>query len=169
MPAVTTDLDFTTDDLLKFMIQKNLFHDSQTISEARVEAAKAYLNTDWEALQRERWASPGFDPEKPFRSDEEPDWRHTLPPDRTADLATYFTLKDALDEQVSVIRSGPNDEYRKAENALMQCQRVDLWCAGTKEVEAAVKHLNQLGQAFNSLETDFPDFISEYYPGVKEL
>eukprot|EP00816_Leptocylindrus_hargravesii_P001576 CAMPEP_0196802462 /NCGR_PEP_ID=MMETSP1362-20130617/2072_1 /TAXON_ID=163516 /ORGANISM="Leptocylindrus danicus, Strain CCMP1856" /LENGTH=225 /DNA_ID=CAMNT_0042173765 /DNA_START=34 /DNA_END=711 /DNA_ORIENTATION=+ len=169
MPAITTELDFSQNDLLTFMIQKQLFRDENgTVSEARMEAAKAYLQTDWHELQRQRWASPGFDPMRPFIDEEEPDWRYTNA-ERAKDLEAYFVLKDAVDEQIATFSSGPNDEYKKAENALLMCQRVDLWGAGPSEVEAAVKHLSRLGQKFNSLETDFPDFITEYYPGAEEL
>ena len=168
MPAVTTELDFTMDDLLKFMIQNQAFIDTNgTISEARVEAAKAYLKTDWLELKRQRWASPGIDPEKPFLDHE---WRSELSAEQKSDLDTYFTLKDAMEEQIAVVKSGPNEEFRKAENAVLQLQRIDLWCAGEAEVEGAVKHLLKLGQKFNSLEVDnYPDFITEYQPGEKEL
>jgi hypothetical protein len=48
-------------------------------------------------------------------------------------------------------------------------QRVDLWCAGPKEVEAAVQHLVKLGQLFNNREPDYPEFITEFYPGAEDL
>ena len=80
MPAVTTELDWTVQDLLRFMIQTGRFRDSNgTISEARVEAAKAYLATDWDKMAIERWKAPGFDPERPFLEQEEPDWRKNKP------------------------------------------------------------------------------------------
>lgn len=168
MPAVTTELDFTIDDLLRFMIQTKRFRDENgTVSEARVEAAKAYLATDWALLRRERWSSPGFDPEKPFLNETQPDWREN--PKIAHDLQLYLTLKDAVDEQMEVIKSGPNDEYTRAENALLMCQRVDLWCAGPKEVESAVQHLLKLGQKFNDLEPDLPEYIEEFYPGAADL
>ena len=164
MPAVTTELDFTTHDLLQFMIQNSLFRDSNgTVSESRVEAAKAYLDTDYTSLQRLRWSSPGYDPGQPFAD------RSAMTSAQASDLSSYFAIKDAMEEQMKVIQSGPDEEFRKAENALLQCQRVDLWCAGENEVEAAVKHLSLLGQKFNSLEVDMPTFIEEYYPGARDL
>ena len=168
MPAVTTELDFTTEDVLKFMIQTGRFRDTNgAVSEARAEAAKAYLRTDWEALRYERWACPGFDPEKPFLDETNPGWR--TDPEIASKLGKYLELKNALDEQVAAFKSGPNSEYQRAENALLMCQRVDLWCAGPKEVEAAVRHLGNLGKRFNDYEPDYPEFISEFYPGAVDL
>jgi hypothetical protein len=168
MPAVTTELNFTTEHVLKFMIQTGRFRDTNgTISEARVQAAKAYLNTDWETLRYERWACPGFDPEKPFLEESNPGWK--TDPDITAKLGKYLELRTAMEDQVATFKSGPNDEYLHGENALLMCQRVDLWCAGSKEVEAAVRHLGNLGKLFNDYEPDYPDFIKEFYPGVADL
>ena len=168
MPAVTTELDFTTDDLLKFMIQTGKFRDENgTIAQDRVEAAKAYLKTDWAVLRRERWSSPGFDPEHPLIDKQDPDWRSN--PKIASDLALYLELKDAVDEQVKVFKSGPNDEYTRSENSLLMCQRVDLWCAGEKEVENAVQHLYMLGRRFNAIEPEMPDYITEFYPGASDL
>jgi len=168
MPAITTELDFTTDHLLTYMIETERFKNPNgTIAEDRVEAAKAYLQTDWALLRQERWSSPGFDPEKPFVEEERPDWRED--PQIQQDLALYLELKDAADEQMRIIQSGPNKEYQRAENSLLLCQRVDLWCAGSLEVERAVKHLLVLGKKFNDLEPDFPEFITEFYPGAADL
>lgn len=168
MPAVTTELDFTVQDLLKFMIQTGRFRDSNgTISEARVEAAKVYLQTDWATLRRERWACPGFDPEHPLLSEEDPDWRSDSA--KTSALSKYLAVKDVADEAQRMFQSGPDEEYTRAENALLMCQRVDLWCAGSAEVEAAVKHLLLLGQHFNQLEPDYPEHITEFYPGAADL
>eukprot|EP00567_Pseudictyota_dubia_P004145 CAMPEP_0197456054 /NCGR_PEP_ID=MMETSP1175-20131217/42390_1 /TAXON_ID=1003142 /ORGANISM="Triceratium dubium, Strain CCMP147" /LENGTH=224 /DNA_ID=CAMNT_0042990069 /DNA_START=105 /DNA_END=779 /DNA_ORIENTATION=+ len=168
MPAITTELDFQTDDLLRFMIQTGKFrNENGTVAIDRVEAAKAYLKTDWPALRRERWSSPGFDPEHPFIEQNDPDWRSD--PKKASDLALYLELKDAVDEQVRIFKSGPSDEYTRAENALLMCQRVDLWCAGEKEVECAVQHLYLLGRRFNDLEPDNPDYITDFYPGASDL
>ena len=168
MPAVTTELDFTTEDVLKYMIQSGRFRDANgTKSEAREEAAKAYLRTDWATLRYERWACPGFDPEKPFLSETNPGWKSD--PNISSKLGKYLELKTALDEQVKTFKSGPNNEYLRAENALLMCQRVDLWCAGPKEVEAAVRHLGNLGKRFNDYEPDYPEFIAEFYPGTADL
>eukprot|EP00568_Trieres_chinensis_P000331 CAMPEP_0183306862 /NCGR_PEP_ID=MMETSP0160_2-20130417/15053_1 /TAXON_ID=2839 ORGANISM="Odontella Sinensis, Strain Grunow 1884" /NCGR_SAMPLE_ID=MMETSP0160_2 /ASSEMBLY_ACC=CAM_ASM_000250 /LENGTH=224 /DNA_ID=CAMNT_0025470333 /DNA_START=70 /DNA_END=744 /DNA_ORIENTATION=+ len=168
MPAITTELDFTTDDLLRNMLQTGKFrNENDTIAIDRVEAAKAYLETDWAALRRERWASPGFDPEKPFLDKTNPDWRSD--PKIAKDLALYLELKDSLNEQMQVIKSGPNNEYTRAENQLLMCQRVDLWCAGESEVESAVQHLYLLGRRFNQLEPDYPEHITEFYPGASDL
>ena len=168
MPAVTTELDWTTQDLLRFMIQTGRFRDPNgSISEARVEAAKAYLAVDWNKLTEERFKSPGFDPERPGLDDDEPEWKEN--PQIQNNLATYFGLKGAIEEQMATIKSGPNDEYTRAENALLMCQRVDLWCAGPKEVERAVQHLYKLGRMLNEREVDYPTFISEFYPGVDDL
>lgn len=168
MPAVTTELNFTTEHVLQFMIQTGRFRDTNgTISEARVQAAKAYLKTDWETLRYERWACPGFDPEKPFLEESNPGWK--TDPDITSKLGKYLELRNAMEDQVATFKSGPKDEYLHGENALLMCQRVDLWCAGPKEVEAAVRHLGNLGKLLNDYEPDYPDFIKEFYPGVADL
>mmetsp|Transcript_25650 Transcript_25650/g.24558 ORF Transcript_25650/g.24558 Transcript_25650/m.24558 type:complete len:225 (-) Transcript_25650:168-842(-) len=168
MSAVTTELSFTTDDLLKFMIQTGRFRNGNgTIAEDRVEAAKAYLKTDWALIRKERWASPGFDPEHPLLDQTNPDWKSDSK--LSTDLALYLDLKEGVDEQTRVIESGPSNEYTRSENSLLMCQRVDLWCAGEQEVEAAVKHLYKLGRRFNSLEVENPDFITEFYPGVADF
>jgi len=168
MPAVTTELRFTTDDLLKYMIQTNKFQnpDGSTALD-RAEAARDYLQTDWVALRRERWAHPNFDPEHPLIDEQDPGWKDD--PAKAADLALYIELKEALDEQMDVIKSGPNNEYTRAENSLLMCQRVDLWCAGEKEVESAVKHLNMLGKRFNYIENDEKEYVSEFYPGASDF
>ena len=168
MPAITTELSFTLNDLITYMINTNKFKDANgTVSEARVEAAKAFLNTDWETISRERWSSPGFDPAKPLLDEEQPNWRDD--PKIAKDLELFLSLKDAADEQLEIIKSGPDNEFVKAESALIMSQRVDLWCAGPSEVEQAVKHLLNLGKKFNNLEPDMPDFIAEFYPGVGDL
>ena len=168
MPAITTELDFTTDDLLKFMIQTGRFrNENGTIAEDRVEAAKAYLKTDWALLRRERWASPGFDPEHPLLEETNPDWKSDSK--LTSDLGLYLEVKGAVDDQMKTIKSGPDNEYTRSENALLMCQRVDLWCAGEQEVEAAVKHLYKLGKRFNSVEYEGPEYISEFYPGAADF
>lgn len=169
MPAVTTELDWTVQDLLRFMIQTGRFRDSNgTISEARVEAAKAYLATDWDKMAIERWKAPGFDPERPFLEQEEPDWRKNKP-EAAAALETYFAMKSASEEQLAVVKSGPADEYTRAENALLMCQRVDLWCAGEAEVERAVQHLYKLARKLNAREPEQPDFITEFLPGADDF
>ena len=171
-PAVTTELSWTTDDLLRYMLQHSLFrNENGTVAEDRVEAAKAYLETDWALLRRERWAHPGFDPEMPFlekRHEEYRNWRENRP-DLVQSLGLYLQHKDAMEQQMAVVRSGPNREYERAENALLMCQRVDLWCAGEPEVERAIRHLWALGKRVNRLEPDLPEFITEYYPGAKDL
>lgn len=168
MPAVTTELEWTVDHLLKFMIQDGKFRDANgTVSEARVEAAQAFLKTDWEQMIVERFQIPGFDPEKPFLDDEKPGWRDE--PEIQSRLGGYFAMKAAEEEQMSVFKDGPDNEYTRAENALLMCQRVDLWCAGPKEVERAVVHLYKLGRALNEREVDYPLFISEFTPGADDI
>lgn len=170
MPAITTEIDFTTDDLLRYMLQTNKFQnpDGSTALD-RVEAARAYLQTDWKTLRRERWAHKGFDPEHPMIDEMDPDWK--MDPAKRKDLQLYMELKDAADEQMRVIQSGPNQEYTRAENSLLMCQRVDLWCAGEREVEEAVKHLYMLGKRFNSEERfkDEVEYITEFYPGASDF
>lgn len=167
-PAVTTEIEFQTDDLIRYMLQSKKFRNSNgTIATDRVEAAEAYLKTDWPMIRRERWSSEGFDPQKPFVDEDHPDWREDAK--IKSDLALFLELKDAADEQLDIIKSGPDKEYERAENALIMCQRVDLWCAGPAEVERAVQHLLMLGKRFNSLEPDFPDYINEYYPGAGDF
>lgn len=170
MPAITTELDFTTDDLLKYMIQTSKFQNKNgSVAEDRIEAAQDYLKTDWEALRRERWAHPNFDPEHPLLDENDPDWR--MDPNKRRDLKLYVELKDASDEQMKVIMSGPDNEYTRAENALLMCQRVDLWCAGEKEVESALHHLYMLGKRYNNeeLRRDENEFVTEFYPGASDF
>jgi hypothetical protein len=168
MPAVTTELDWTTQDLLRFMIQTGRFRDADgAISQSRVEAAQAYLAADWDKLLKERFKSPGIDPERPGLDEVDPGWR-----DRESvksDLATYFTMKGDLNQQMQEIRSGPSDEYTRAENALLMCQRVDLWCAGEAEVERAVQHLYRLGKMLNNREVELPTYVAEYAPGRGDI
>jgi len=168
MPAVTTELSFTMNDLLRYMLQTKKFVGTDgRIAEDRVEAAKAYLETDWALLRRERWSSPGFDPEQPFLDEKHPDWRSDSK--IASNLELYLKHKDAMEEQMTVIKSGQNDEFTRAENALLMCQRVDLWCAGEKEVERAVLHLYSLGRRFNCVEPEIPDYIEDFYPGVADI
>mmetsp|Transcript_23602 Transcript_23602/g.24058 ORF Transcript_23602/g.24058 Transcript_23602/m.24058 type:complete len:227 (-) Transcript_23602:225-905(-) len=168
MPAVTTELSFTNFDVVRFMLQTGKFVDGNgSISASRVEAATEYLKTDWPAIRRERWASPGFDPERPHIEDHDPYWKED--PKKASDLATYIQLKEAADAQLTEIKSGPNREYAGAKNSLIMMQRVDLWCAGPKEVEAAVYHLSRLAIRYNNYEPDTPDYITEYYPGAHDF
>ena len=167
-PAVTTELDFTIDHVIQFMLQTERFRNPNgTVAQDRVEAAQAYLKTDWNTIRHERWASPGFDPLRPFLEEDRPDWKDD--PKIKNDLQLFFELQNAADEQLRILKSGPEKEYKRAENALLMCQRVDLWCAGEAEVERAVKHLLMLGKRFNELEPDFPEFINEYYPGAGDM
>jgi len=133
----------------------------------RIDAAKAYLKTDWVAMRRERWSSPGFDPEHPLIEKQHPDWRSD--PKIASDLSLYIQLKDAADDQMKLIKSGPDNEYTRAENALLMCQRVDLWCAGEKEVEHAVRHLYMLGMKFNQIDHKKPLYVTEFYPGSSDF
>jgi len=168
MPAITTELDFTTDDLLRYMLQTSKFtNPNGTPAHDRIDAALDYLETDWVTLRRERWSSPGFDPDKPFLEETDPDWRSD--PKIAGELALYLELRDAKEEQERVFKGGEGDEFTKAENALLMCQRVDLWCAGEKEVEAAVKHLYTLGRRFNNVEVEMPTYIDEFYPGAEDI
>ncbi|KAL7568698.1 hypothetical protein ACA910_021693 [Epithemia clementina (nom. ined.)] len=167
-PAVVTELDWTIQDLLRFMIQTGRFRDMNgTISEARVEAAKAFLATDWDKMTIERFKSPGFDPEFPFIDEDKPEWRDD--PQKQKDLGVYLSMKEQMKQQMDTFQSGPDDEWLKAESALLMCQRVDLWCAGSKEVERAVVHLIKLGRALNNLEAELPPFITDFYPGVDDM
>lgn len=168
MPAVATELEWTLSDLLRFMVQTGRFRDADgTVSAARVEAAQAYLATDWDRLQVERFRSPGFDPERPHLEQDFPEWKEDA--HIRKDLAVYLDMKARLAEQLEVVKSGPNDEFTRAENALLMCQRVDLWCAGEKEVERAVQHLYKLGRKLNEREVAFPAFIAEFMPGADDM
>jgi hypothetical protein len=168
MPAVTTQLDWTMKHLLGFMVQEDKFRDANgTISEARVDAAKDYMNFDFEKMLVERFAIPGFDPERPGLDDDKPGWRDT--PEIKSQLATYFTLKRITDDLETTFKSGPDNEFERGKNALLMCQRVDLWCAGPKEVEAAVIHLYKLGRVVQEREVDHPLFISEFFPGADDF
>mmetsp|Transcript_14399 Transcript_14399/g.40935 ORF Transcript_14399/g.40935 Transcript_14399/m.40935 type:complete len:225 (+) Transcript_14399:73-747(+) len=168
MPAVTTELEWTMEHLLKFMIQTGRFRNANgTIAQDRVEAAQAYLKIDWDAYHSERLSVPGFDPERPGVEQLSPGWEDDS--EKTSKLATYLEMRDAKNEQMKVFQGGPDKEYTRGVNALLMAQRVDLWCAGEKEVEMAVQHLAKLGQALNERETFFPKFIKDFRPGVEDI
>lgn len=167
MPAITTELGFTTSHLLTYMLQTNKFK-----GEARADAAKKYLgylsdNNLKKEYAASRWNSPGFDPMRPFIEDDHPDWK--TDPKISKDLGRYIEIHEELENTWKVITSGPDNEFTLAENALLMCQRVDLWCAGEQEVEAALKHLLNLGKECNDLESDMPEFVTEFYPGTSDL
>ena len=167
MPAITTELNFTTSHLLKYMLQTNKFKD-----ETRVQAAKKMLgHINDPDLKRDyetsRWNSPGFDPMQPFLEEENPTCRKD--PKLGANLKRYIEIDDELNDTWKAVTSGPNDEFARGENALLMCQRVDLWCAGENEVEAAMKHLLNLGKECNQLEPDTPEYVTEFYHGVSDL
>jgi hypothetical protein len=170
MPAITTELDFTTDDLLQYMIQTNKFQNPDgSTATLRVQAAISYLQTDWHTLRRERWASPGFDPEHPMIDEMDPDWKSD--PNKRRDLGKYLEIKEKVDGEMEVFKSGKEDEFVRAENSLLMCQRVDLWCAGEDEAEHAIQHLYALGKRFNSQERfkDEEPFVTEFYPGASDF
>jgi hypothetical protein len=168
MPAVTTELEWTTDHLLRFMLQTGRFRNANgTIAEDRVEAAEDYLGTDWQKFHQSRLAAPGFDPERPNADKIYPNWREdTAIADK---MSPYLTMKADMEGQMQVIQGGPGKEYTRAMNALLMSQRVDLWCAGEKEVELAVQHLFKLGKLLNERETFFPTYVKEFYPGVEDI
>lgn len=173
MPAITTELQFTTNDLLAYMIQNNKFQNEDgSPAIERIDAAKKYLNgVDWKTLSYERFASPGFDPEHPYINDIDPDWK--LDPVKSHDLKTYIGIKEEVQSLLETIKSGPDDEYQRSENSLLMCQRVDLWCAGEEEVESALRHLYLLGRRFNGVDQGKdeikPEFITEFYPGASDF
>jgi hypothetical protein len=168
MPAVTTELEWTVPHLLRYMIQHGKFRNPDgTIASSRVEAAQVYLNHDWDRMALERWKSPGFDPERPGLDEEMPEWKDD--PKLQSDLATYFDMKKTIKDAEAEFMSGPNDEYDRSVNALIMAQRVDLWCAGEKEVEAAVIHLYKLARALNDREFEVPDFIVPFIPGANDM
>ena len=170
MPAVTTELEWTTDHLLQFMIQTGRFRNTNgTIADDRVEAAQDYIATDWESFAQARLAHKGFDPEQPsVKSSASGDnWRDDATLE--SNLSEYTSMKDTMHAQMAIIGSGPNKEYTRGTNALLMAQRVDLWCAGEKEVELAVQHLYKLGRLLNEREAVFPKHIKEFYPGVEDI
>lgn len=156
------------------MIQNNKFQNNDgSLATDRITAAQKYLHDiDWKTLAYERFASPGFDPEHPYIDEIDPDWK--LDPVKRQDLKKYIEIKDQVEELLQIIKSGPNEEYQRAENSLLMCQRVDLWCAGEEEVESAVRHLYLLGRRFNGVDGQWksevkPDFITEFYPGASDF
>ena len=168
MPAVTTQLDWTMKHLLAFMVQEGKFRDANgTISEARRDAAKDYMAFDFDQLLVQRFAIPGFDPERPGLDEDKPGWKQD--PNLQGPLAKYFDMKQTVDNLETTFKSGPNNEFERAKNALLMCQRVDLWCAGPKEVEAAVIHLYKLGRVVQERQVDHPFFISEFFPGADDF
>ncbi|KAL7478556.1 hypothetical protein ACHAW6_004317 [Cyclotella cf. meneghiniana] len=173
MPAITTELSFTTSHLLKYMLQKNKFQNTDgSPNEERREAAQKMLGylAD-ENLKKEyevtRWNSPGFDPQRPFLDEDFPDWQSD--PKISNDLKRYIEIHNELENTWALVTSGPNQEWTRGENALLMCQRVDLWCAGEAEVEAALKHLLNLGKECNDLVPDNPEYVTEFYPGASDL
>ena len=173
MPAITTELSFTTSHLLKYMLQKNKFQNLDgSVNEERKAAAQKMLGilAD-EKLKKEfefeRWNSPGFDPQRPFLDEDYPDWRSD--PKISNDLKRYLEIYDDAKDTWDKVTCGPNQEWTRSENALLMCQRVDLWCAGEAEVEAALKHLFNLGKECNDLVPDPPEYITEFYPGVSDF
>jgi hypothetical protein len=168
MPAVQTDLELSTHDLLRFMIQWGRFRDPNgSIAQDRVEAAHHLLNVDHTRFQIERFKVRGFDPERPHLEITHPDWERD--PNIATGLATYLQMKRDMLEALDVVKSGANDEYLRAKNALLMCQRVDLWCAGEKETEQAVIHLYKLAKALNKRELKWPGFLNEFIPGVGDM
>jgi hypothetical protein len=168
MPAVTTELEWTMDHLLRFMIQTGRFRTADgSIADDRVEAARAYLATNRESYHIARMACPGFDPERPNIDKIQPGWQEDV--EITSKLSTYVQMKKEKEEQMSVFKSGPDKEYTRGVNALLMAQRVDLWCAGEKEVALAVQHLVKLGKSMNERETFYPDYIKEFYPGAEDI
>jgi hypothetical protein len=173
MPAITTELSFTNSHLLKYMLQKNKFKNPDgSPNEERKAAAHKMLGLLGDAKLREefetvRWNSPGFDPQRPFLDEEFPDWKKD--PKISKDLSRYIEILDEIDSTWNTVTSGPDQEWTRAENSLLMCQRVDLWCAGEAEVEAALKHLLNLGKECNNLVPDLPEYITEYYPGADDL
>lgn len=173
MPAITTELSFTTSHLLKYMLQKDKFKnaDGSTNTSRRDAAQKLLGMLSNEELKREfemsRWNSPGFDPQRPFLEEDFPDWQKD--PKIANDLKRYLEIHNELEDIWKTVTSGPNEEWTRSENALLMCQRVDLWCAGEKEVEAALKHLLNLGKECNDLVPDPPEYITEFYPGASDL
>lgn len=168
MPAVTTELQWTIDHVLKFMLQAGRFRDTNgTVASDRVEAAKAYLATNWDELALLRWKKSCFDPERPGLDEDTPGWRDD--PDVKEKLGPYLAMKAHVAEQVKTFKGGPNNEYIRAENALLMCQRVDLWCSGPLEVERAVQHLYKLGRVVNDLEVEYPDYIVDFVPGADDM
>merc|ERR1712222_130290 len=136
------------------------------------EAARKYLGyLNDEDLKKEydlaRWNSPGFDPQRPFLEDTMPDWKSD--PKIGLDLKRYIEIHDEMESTWNVIKSGPDNEFARAENALLMCQRVDLWCAGENEVEHAVRHLYMLGMKFNQIDHKKPLYVTEFYPGSSDF
>lgn len=115
----------------------------------------------------ERWKSPGFDPERPFLDEDFPEWKKDEK--IQADLAVYLDMKSEVDHLEKTFKAGPDKEYERANNELLMCQRVDLWCAGEDEVEMAVRHLAKLGERFNKLEHETDDFITDFHTGVADF
>jgi len=168
IPAVATELTFTQHDVFQYMLDKKLFRNEDgSISIEREEAAKQWLKTDFKAIRYERWACKGFDPMHPLIDDKDPNWR--LDPVKAEPLAKFIELHDGATKAMEMAKSGPYEEYEKAQNSLLCWQRVDLWCAGEAEVDRAVQHLAALGRKCNNYEADHHEFITEFYPGSKSF
>merc|ERR1712224_515196 len=149
------ELEWTTDHVLQFMIETGRFRNMNgTLAEDRIDAAKAYLATDWEKFYHSGLGVKGLDPERPLTKKQGNVWKDD--PKMKSGLSEYGTMKAEMDEQMSIFKSGPDKEYTRGVNALLMAQRVDLWCAGEKETELAVQHLYKLGKLLNSRETFYP-------------
>ena len=154
--------------MLQFMISTGRFRNPNgTVASDRVEAAEAYLQTDWEQFAQARLAHKGFDPLQPSVTSADANWKDDA--GVANDLSAYTSMKAAMDDQMAILQSGPNKEYTRGVNALLMAQRVDLWCSGEKEVELAVQHLYKLGRLLNERESFFPKHIKEFYPGVEDI
>jgi len=165
MPAITTQIHFTADDVLDYMIQNNKF-----TSSAQLDAALSFKTFDFEKMNEERWKSPNFDPEKPFFEEETPNWRSKFP-ERAQDLKVYLEMKEELAELENIIKGGEENVYEKAKSDLLMCQRVDLWGSGEQEVEMALRHLVKLGERFNwrNDKKEKAEYISIFYPGASDF
>jgi len=163
-PAVLTDFRFREKDVIEHLLS------TEALDPVGIAAAHGYLNTDYTTLMKYRFAYPGFDPEKPYLDEEQPDWRHENP-ERFAALEPYLEVRDKMKADMAVLRDGPT--WENAVNDVYQRQRVDLTPGcGPEEVTEAVRSLMAIGAegyGTDLIEYERPDCVMEYYPGVDDL
>ena len=92
MPAITTEINFTTNHVLQYMIQNGKFRNvNGTLANERISAAIEYMNMNWEQYNTERFRIKNIDPEHPAIDILIPDFKTNI--DIQNKLKTYFQMK----------------------------------------------------------------------------
>jgi hypothetical protein len=169
MPAITTEIDFTTAHVLQFMLQTDRISPSSPLYNAATtylqHAKKDYVK---EVLTPRFTAVPGLDLGRPVIEGVLPPVQSLPEVQDNPAAAAYLDHVQTMKDSLYLIQSAQDGQlYTEAENAVLMCQRVDLWCAGETEVEAALQHLLRLGKLCNDDRTvEIPTYITDYHPGA---